>query len=299
MAPLALGGSVPNLQPSSGSDSGDAIIRSAPLTLPHPSNKDGGTLGGCSFLILPQFPPPSTLPPSPGMTYSNLSFPKRGEETPCESRKVEGEESKNGHPAADKIAENVPSYQAQAAGPSYACVVKKKMKKKRMKKTDGKQTWVEMEEPQEMPLPAKMWPPPPTKAIEEMYSVVCKEKKKKKGERSERPGKERDPQAEVKSGHPQGITVNQESNGIASFQSSVLSTATEPYYESVPCESWPEVASQPMAEPAYEPVDTYWNKGKKKPKKAKKNTVTENFYESIDHVTFQGQGRGRTSHLES
>lgn len=127
-----------------------------------------------------------------------------------------------------------------------------------------------------------------------MYSVVCKEKKKKKDERSEGAGQERDPQAEVNSGRHRGITVSQESNGIASYQSSVLPTATEPYYESVPCESWTEVASQPRAEPAYESVDTYWNKGKKKSKTSEKNMATENFYESIDLVAFQGQGQGRT-----
>ncbi|XP_058032434.1 uncharacterized protein LOC131194888 isoform X2 [Ahaetulla prasina] len=270
MAPLAFGGSLPNLQHGGGRDPGDANTIPALLTLPRPPNKDGNTVGSCSFLILPQRDLPN-VPSSPDMTYSNLSFPKRGEVTLCESQRVEGEESQKVHPVADKITEDIPGHEAQAGGPSYACVVKKK----KTTTTDDKQTWVEMDKPREMPLLTSPALSPPTKEIEEMYSVVCKEKKKKKAQRSE----EAAPQAK-------GNPVSQESNGIASYQSSSLPTATEPYYETVPCEPWTKVASQPVAEPAYESVDTYWNKVKKKKTKApKKKMAPENLYESIDQVT--------------
>ncbi|XP_060540304.1 uncharacterized protein LOC132709726 [Pantherophis guttatus] len=282
--PLAFGGSLPNLQHGSERDPGDANNTPAPLTLPRPPNKDDNTVGSCSALILLQRDLPN-VPSSPDMTYSNLSFPKRAEVvTLCESQRVEGEESQNVHPAEDKIVENIPGHQAEAGGPSYACVVKKKKKT-----TDGKQTWVEMDKPQEMSLPTSTALSPPTKEIEEMYSVVCKEKKKKKAQRSE----EAAPQAKE-------MMVSQESNGIASYQSSSLPTATEPYYDTVPCEPRTKVASQPVAEPAYESVDTYWDKVKKKAKAPKKKMAPENLYESIDQVAiYSQQGQGRTSQLES
>ncbi|XP_032074039.1 uncharacterized protein LOC116509153 isoform X2 [Thamnophis elegans] len=277
MAPLAFGGSLPSLQHGSERDPGDANIAPALLTLPHPSNEGDNAVGSCSFLILPQRDLPN-VPSSPDMTYSNLSFPKRGEVTLCESQRVEGEESRDVHPVADKIVEDVPGHHAQPGGPSYACVVKKKTT------ADGKQTWVEVDKPPQMSLLTGTGLSLPTKEIEEMYSVVCKDKKKKKAQRPEGDGEEAAPQAKGNPGHCQEIMVSLESNGIASYQPSSLPTAMEPYYDTVPCEPWTKVANQPVAEPAYESVDTYWNKVKKKSKVQKKKMTPENLYESIDQV---------------
>ncbi|XP_026543844.1 uncharacterized protein LOC113425784 [Notechis scutatus] len=283
MVPLAFGGSLPNLQQDGGSDPGDASIAPALLTLPRLSDKDVDTVGSCSFHFLPQRDLPN-VSLSPEVTYSNLSFPKRGEVTLFESQRVEGEENQNSHPAADKMVENV-----QAGGPSYACVAKKKKEKK--KATNGKQTWMEMDKPQEMDKPPLTGTalPPPTKEIEEMYSVVCKKKKKKKTHHSEGAGEETAPQAKGIPAHCQERMVSQESNGIASYQSSSAPTATEPYYESVPCEPRAKVASQPVAEPAYESVDTYCKEVKRKWKAPKNKMAPENLYESIDRVAIQGQ----------
>ncbi|XP_070600381.1 uncharacterized protein [Erythrolamprus reginae] len=291
-APLAFRGSLPNLQHGSGRDPGDAYIPPALLTFPRPSNKDDNSVGSCNFLVLPPRDLP-TVPPSPDTTYSNLSFPKRGEGTLCESQAAEGEESQSDQPAEDKSIENVLGYQAQKGGPSYACIVKKK------KTTDDKPTWVEADKPQEVSLLSSTALSLSRKEIEEMYSVVCKEKKKNRAPRSEGDGEETVPQAIGSPGHPQEMTASKESNGVVSYQSSSLPTAMEPYYETVPCEPRMKAASQPVAEPAYESVDTYWNKVKKKSKSPKKKMAPENLYESIDQVVILGEGRGRTSQLES
>ncbi|XP_026553542.1 uncharacterized protein LOC113434514 [Pseudonaja textilis] len=175
MAPLAIGGSLPNLQQDSGSDPGVANIAPALLTLPRLSDKDDDTVGSCSFYFLPQGDLPNVLL-SPEVTYSNLSFPKRGEVTLCESQRVEAEENQNSHPAADKIVENV-----QAGGPSYACVAKKKKKKKeeeeeeKKKATNGKQTWMEMDKPQEMSHLTGTAIPPPTKEVGEVFKWPSRE----------------------------------------------------------------------------------------------------------------------------
>ncbi|XP_025031857.1 uncharacterized protein LOC112542678 [Python bivittatus] len=290
MVPLAFGGSVPSLRHVSGRDSGDANQRPASLALPCPLSEDDGTVPSCSFIILPQRDLP-TVPPSQEETYSNLNFPKRGEEMLCESKRVEGEERKNCHPGAEKLVEDAPGHQEQAAGPSYARVVKRK--------ANGKQRWVDMGNPQETSLLPGVGLSPPTKGVEEMYSVVCKDKKKKKAQSPEGAGEQKAPQAEASPGPCQGATVSQESNGIASYQSSSFPAATEPCYQSIHCEPRTKAASQPASEPAYETVETYWHNAKKNPKASKWKTVAENLYESIDQVAFQGQSRGRASHLKS
>ncbi|XP_063156101.1 uncharacterized protein LOC134494784 [Candoia aspera] len=288
-APSAFGGSAPNLQHVGGRDSGDVNQRPAPLTFPRPLGEDDGTVPSCSFIILPPRDLPTVLL-SPEETYSNLDFPKRGEEMLGESRRVEGGKRKSCRPRAEKMVEHAhQGHQEQAAGPSYARVAKRN--------ENGKQAWVEMRNPQEASLLPGTGLSSPAKGVEEMYSVVCKEKKKKKAHCSERASEEKVPQAEARPGHCQRTTVSQEPNGIASFQSSSLPAATEPCYESIHCEPWTEVARQPASEPAYETVETYWHGAKKNSKASKRKTVAENLYESIDQVAFQG--RGRAPDLES
>ncbi|KAG8131572.1 hypothetical protein E2320_009487 [Naja naja] len=120
-------------------------------------------------------------------------------------------------------------------------------------------------------------------------SPLRKERKRRRKPSTLKEPVKRQPQAKGNPDHHQESMVSQESNGIASYQASSVPTATEPYYESVPCEPRSKVASQPVAEPAYESVETYWNEVKRKCKAPKNKMASENLYESIDQVAIQGQ----------
>ncbi|XP_042322033.1 uncharacterized protein LOC121929990 isoform X2 [Sceloporus undulatus] len=239
--------------------------------------EDDGTVSSCSFVILPQrqLPqPPSVDLISPEETYSNLTFPEQTQEVLYEA--VDLKEDKWGEPSS--VAAKGKEDHSVADG--YAKVQKRK-KKKNAAETEGmpKQALQESS-------PTETASAPSTLKLEEMYAVVCKEKKKK-GKNGVVLGENRRPQVETSHGNCHVASLAQGSDGMAEHPSSLFQPhMIEPCYESVSCESWADVGKKETEEPAYETVDTHWKKPRKK-RKSKNNTAAENLYESIDNLAFQ------------
>ncbi|XP_061486209.1 uncharacterized protein LOC133386551 [Rhineura floridana] len=267
--------------------------RPASINIPYPLSEDDGTISSCSFIIvpqreLPQIPLGDLL--SPGQTYSNLNFQNPVQEILYES--VTGVEKDRKEPSSVMEEEVVGTGKGdQAAGAEYARVLKGVKKDHHAGSAAG--TCRAMPEgcPAGMPLN------PQAVQVEEMYSVVCKDRKKKKKD-SDRCNEERTSQVEISPGNVQLAAVHQQSDGKAGHQPpSFQSPKIEPCYESVNCELWADSGRNQSTEPAYETVDTCWKNPRRKGK-LNRNIPAENLYESIENLAFQFQNQNMLSHFE-
>ncbi|XP_020668098.3 lck-interacting transmembrane adapter 1 [Pogona vitticeps] len=254
------------------------------------SYEDDGTVSSCSFIILPQRDLPQTPsedPLPPEETYSNLTFPKRALEVFYESVKVKEEEPEETCVITEEAAGGV-----QADRPvevAYARVLKGKQKKNHSRPEVG----VSQE-----PCPGGTVLTP-TVQVQDMYSVVCKNKRKT-AHSCEGLGDERTSPMKASPGNCRRVSVGDEESGgrpgdwsPSSFESPV----TEPCYESVRCRSWGDAGREKTTEPAYETVDILWENPRAK-KKLKKKVPAENLYESIENLTFQCQHLNMASRFE-
>ncbi|KAH0619278.1 hypothetical protein JD844_019198 [Phrynosoma platyrhinos] len=238
--------------------------------------EDDGTVSSSSFVILPQRklpqPPPMDLMP-PEQTYSNLTFPEQTHEVLYETVDLKEGKPEEPSPVTAKGKED------RNGADGYAKVQKRKKKNAAEPERRTKQALQESG-------PSETASAPSTLKLEEMYAVVCKEKKKttKNGVIL---GENRRPQAEKSQGNCHVVSLAQEYDGMAGHPSSLYQPhIIEPCYESVSCESWADVGKKETEEPAYETVDTHWKKARKK-RKLKNNTAAENLYESIENLAFQ------------
>ncbi|XP_066480832.1 lck-interacting transmembrane adapter 1 [Tiliqua scincoides] len=289
-----LGGSATNLPKISRANSKEKTQRPASIHIPFTLSEDDGTASSCSFIILhqrdlPQIPSASLLPPD--QTYSNLTFLNPAQEMLYESVSMLGDKKEQPSPRAEEVA--LKDRGDMALGAEYASVLK--VKKKR-NQTGLEAGTAQETETQEQPLAGMLSTVPQVLQVEEMYSVVCKAKKKKASDSKEQ-SEERTSQVEMKQGNGQVIAVQQESQGIADHQSLLLpSPVIEPCYESVNCGPWVDVSrnGEQTPEPAYETVDSQWDRSRRK-KKPSRNIPPENLYESIENLAFQFQNQ----HLRS
>ncbi|XP_053169665.1 uncharacterized protein LOC128353034 [Hemicordylus capensis] len=267
--------------------------RPTSINIPYSLNEDDGAVLSSSFLILPQrdlpqIPPAGPL--SPDQTYSNLSFLNPNQEVLYESVTVIEDERESSSP---RVEDAVPkAREDHTTGGEYARVLKVRKKENQPEVEPGTSQATALQEPSILGVALT---PRQTVQVEEMYSVVCKARKKKAKD-SEELSEERRPTVEAGQGNGQGAAVRPESSdGRAGCQSSL----SEPCYESVNCESWVGMVrnGKQAPEPAYEPMDIHWNKPKRRGK-SKLNTPTENLYESIENIAFQFQNRHGASTFE-
>ncbi|XP_062977152.1 uncharacterized protein LOC134395083 [Elgaria multicarinata webbii] len=299
----SLRGSVADLRKLNGADSRGKEERPTSVNISSLLSADDGTASSSSFIILPprELPRiPSVELLSPEETYSNLSFPKRAEEVLYESVTLKGEGGGGGEESSRTTqAVAVKGSEEQADGAQYARVLKWNKKKKKEKNNQAG--------PEAGPAPALQEPYlaglalTPQK-IEEMYSVVCKDKKMKKMDKTKAKvskglGEEGTPQVEMSRGNCQVAAASQESDGLAGHQPSLFPAPTiERCYESINSESW--MGREERAEPAYETVDSHWTDARRKGK-LNRNILAENLYETIENVTFPFQNHNVTSHFEN
>ncbi|XP_033009886.1 uncharacterized protein LOC117049254 [Lacerta agilis] len=276
-------------------------LRSTGGNIPYSLSEDDGTISSCSFIILPQrglprIPPEDPL--SPDQTYSNLTFQIRVEDVLYESMTASEEVMEEPSPVTkeEEEEEDAKGQEDRATGAEYACVLKgKKMKA-------HQQAGMEAGASEASQQGSLATTPHAAQAVqvEEMYSVVRKERKKekKKIEGCGRHSGERPPQGEMSLGNALVAPVHQESDGRAGHQPSLFQPpAIEPCYESVGCESWLGNGMKPSTEPAYEAVDTYWENSRRK-RKPNRNAPAENLYESIENLAFQFQNQNMLAHFE-
>nr|XP_034979177.1 uncharacterized protein LOC118088993 [Zootoca vivipara] len=277
-------------------------LRSTSGNIPYSLSEDDGTISSCSFIILPQrglprIPPEDPL--SPDQTYSNLSFPNRVEDVLYESMTASEEVTEEPSPITkeeEEEEEDAMGQEDRATGAEYACV----LKGKKMKAHQHARMEAGTSEASQQGSLATTFHTSQAVQVEEMYSVVRKERKKekKKIEGSDGHSGERPSQGEKSLGNALVAPVHQESDGRAGHQPSFFqSPAIEPCYESVGCESWVGNGRKPSAEPAYEAVDTYWKNSRRK-RKPKRNAPAENLYESIENLAFQFQNQNMLAHFE-
>nr|XP_008117817.1 PREDICTED: uncharacterized protein LOC103280469 [Anolis carolinensis] len=278
----SLRGSVTTVQKLGRTNSRAKNLSPATITIPC---DDDGTISSCSFIILPQreLPqPPSADPVSPEQTYSNLTFLKRSQEVLYETVAVKGDEEKEPDRVAEEtVAGKDPVDHETADG--YAKVQKGKKKKKTFPEpeTRTKPTIQESDSTATASTPT-------TLKLEEMYAVVCKDKKKKKAKNGVILGKNGGPQVERSRGCCQAESVPRASEGMEGPQSSLFQPHfIEPCYASISCEPRADFGEKEIEEPAYETVETHWKKPRKKGKpKSKAAAATENLYESIENLAF-------------
>lgn len=276
-----LGGSATNLPKISRTNSKEKNQRPTSIHIPYAMGEDDGTASSCSFIILhqrdlPQIPTADLLPGD--QTYSNLSFLNPAQEMLYESVSVVGDKREQSSPKADEVA--LKDREDNGVGAEYASVLKVKKKKNQPGLESGtvQATGTLLTTPQAL-------------QVEEMYSVVCKAKKKKNKSDSKNQSEERASQVEMKEGDGQVTAVNQESEGIAVHLSSSLPTPViEPCYESINCGSWMDMNrnGKQTPEPAYETVDSHWDRSRRK-NKTSRTIPAENLYESIENLASQFQ----------
>ncbi|XP_053250525.1 uncharacterized protein LOC128416602 [Podarcis raffonei] len=276
-------------------------LRSASGNIPYALSEDDGTISSCSFIILPQRRLPRTPPVdlvSPDQTYSNLSFQNRAEDVLYESMSVSEEATEEPSPVTKEEEEDSMGQEDPATGPEYACVLKgKKMKAHQRTGMEAGAS----EASQQGSLATTLHTAQAVQ-LEEMYSVVRKERKKEEKKKTKGSGGhsgDRPSQEEMSPGNALVASVHQESDGRGAGHPPSLfqPPAIEPCYESVGCESWVGNGRKPSTEPAYEAVDTYWKNSRRK-RKADRNAPAENLYESIENLAFQFQNQNMLAHFE-
>ncbi|XP_054837701.1 uncharacterized protein LOC129331274 [Eublepharis macularius] len=269
--------------------------RSATVNLPFPLREEDGTASVSSFTILTQRQLPR-IPadlPDAEETYSNLTFPNPTKEMLYESVTVKGGERDRSD--LIEVEEGLPQgQQVQASGAEYASVLKVKKKEEPPEMEVGDSQVMAVQQP----CPAKTTLNPHTVKVEEMYSVLCKTRKKKKTN-SEGDGEESPHHTVMSHQDGQLTAAHQEPSCKARPpSSSPRSLITEPCYDTVSCESQALPNGREVAEPAYETVDAHWKPSKRKGK-AKPNRQAENLYESIENLTLELRNPNLSSRSET
>lgn len=118
-----------------------------------------------------------------------------------------------------------------------------------------------------------------------MYSVVCKNRRKKDPSKCAQQGEESTSNAAASQVSCQLEVVPQKSDdNVGRSQSALFHyPTTEPCYESIGCGSLEDHGRRTTSEPAYASVDANWKKSRRK-KTWTKNRQSDNLYESIENL---------------
>ncbi|KAJ7332215.1 hypothetical protein JRQ81_014395 [Phrynocephalus forsythii] len=285
-----LGGSVSNLPKLKRANSRGKIQSPAWAGV---SYEDDGTASSCSFIVLPQrtLPqPPSQNPLSAEETYSNLTFPKRAPEVFYEPVAMKDEEPERScEPPEIPEGASGGVQEDQAVEAAYARV----WKGKRNTNQGGPEAGASLSHPERrVSIPQAL-------QVQDMYSVVCKNRKKA-ATNGKGLGGARTPPAEANQGNCCMVAAGDQESGDepGRWSSSLESPMIEPCYESVSCGSWAQPGRKETTELAYETVDVHWENSRRKEKSKKKAAPAENLYESIENVAFKCQNLNTASRFE-
>ncbi|KAM6248694.1 LOW QUALITY PROTEIN: lck-interacting transmembrane adapter 1 [Porphyrio hochstetteri] len=249
-----------------------------PCTVANASGANSLHSSGVSILLhreLPQIPVPELPAASPGpdQTYSNLLFTplrKPVPDTVYESLAVGGEDAPvSPEPTVTQVCPPCAGHRAA----DYACVRKVK-KMVPVEVQDGAVAGP--------PTAPQCWDgasDAPQVKLEEMYSTVCKAKKKSQVPTSS-------PRATRESGAG-GRPPHREESAPAGDWASAAQGPPDPCYESINDRAWTAQGRGP--DPDYEAVDTNWKKVAKRAKPGKP-CAPENLYESVGDI-WAGESR--------